>query len=251
MQKMDKNDTLEPELLLLSESPYDTPDPFRSLTDPAGLAAIGGDLKPERLIHLYQHGFFPWFSDEDPILWWHPLERCTLVPSEFHISRSLRKAVRKDNWQWQINADFERTIRYCSELRVQTEGTWITEDIIQAYLSLNQLGYAFSIEAWHNKKLAGGFYGVAMGGFFFGESMFSLRPNGSKIALLQFCRLSPALGVQQIDCQIESDHMLSLGAKMRSKRAFVSDLKTLIPTPDRNTGLLGIAQSNAPIDIVI
>ena len=248
---MDKTKHLEPELVLLTESIYDTPDPFRALTDPEGLSAIGGDLKPERLIHLYQRGFFPWFSEADPILWWHPLERCTLVPSEFHCSRSLKKALRKNAWSYQINANFQRTIQLCSELRAQKEGTWITEDIIQAYSGLNKLEYGFSIEVFCDGELAGGFYGVAMGKFFFGESMFSLKENGSKVALMQFCILCESLGIEQIDCQVESDHILSLGAQMRTKECFVADLKQLIPEPSKNQKLIALAQHEAPIKIVI
>lgn len=248
---MDKNNSNTPELLLLTESIYDTPDPFRALTDPEGLSAIGGDLKPERLVHLYQHGFFPWFSDADPILWWHPLERCTLIPNEFHASRSLKKAVRKDNWSLRINANFERAIRICSDLRAHEEGTWITDDVIHAYCELNKRGYAFSVEAFFDGKLAGGFYGVAMGEMFFGESMFSLRPNGSKIALMQFCKLCEGLNIKQIDCQIESEHILSLGAKMRDKKSFVSDLKKLIPEPKKNQRLINLSQNTTLIKVVI
>lgn len=248
---MDKTNHLEPELLLLTESIHDTPDPFRALKDPEGLSAIGGDLKPARLIHLYQQGFFPWFSDADPILWWHPLQRCTLVPSEFHCSRSLKKAAKKHAWSWQINANFERTIRLCSELRAHNEGTWISEEIIKAYSELNKLGYAFSMDVYCDSELAGGFYGVAMGRFFFGESMYSLRENGSKIALMQFCQLCESLAIKQIDCQVESAHILSLGAKMRTKECFVSDLKSLIPEPNKNDKLIALSQNETPNKIVI
>ncbi|CUB02555.1 leucyl/phenylalanyl-tRNA--protein transferase [Marinomonas fungiae] len=230
-----------PELVLLTESVLDTPDPFKALLDPEGLSAVGGDLRPERLIHLYQHGFFPWYSDPDPILWWHPLERCTLVPSKFHESRSLKKALKKNEWTWKINADFSRTINTCSQLRADAEGTWISNDVINAYCTLNQQGYAFSIEAFLDGELAGGFYGVAMGKMFFGESMFSLKDNGSKVALWQFCRLAQELGIELIDCQVYSDHLTSLGAQMMSKASFVRALQDLIPTPTQNHRLIAVA----------
>ncbi|WP_338040624.1 leucyl/phenylalanyl-tRNA--protein transferase [Marinomonas ostreistagni] len=233
-----------PELVLLTESVQDTPDPFRALTDPEGLSAVGGDLKPERLIHLYQHGFFPWYSDPDPILWWHPLERCTLIPSDFHLSRSLKKAINRETWSWKVNHNFDQAIETCRSLRAQAEGTWISKDVIAAYSALQKKGYAFSMEVFCNGELAGGFYGVAMGRMFFGESMFSLQANGSKVALWQFCQLCPELGIDLIDCQVHSDHLISLGAQMQSKQSFVDDLHKLIPTPSQNHKLLALAGSN-------
>lgn len=238
-----------PELVLLTESAFDTPNPFRALHDPEGLSAVGGDLKTERLIHLYQHGFFPWYSEPDPILWWHPYERCSLVPAHFHESRSLRKAIKNQRWSWQINADFPRTVRICRDLRAEAEGTWISEDIIRAYSALNQDQYAFSVEVFLDEQLAGGFYGVAMGKMFFGESMFSLASNGSKVALWQFCKLCPELGIELIDCQVHSDHLLSLGAQMLSKQYFVEELERLIPTPERNNELITLAQKKKPAAI--
>ncbi|MBJ7551301.1 leucyl/phenylalanyl-tRNA--protein transferase [Marinomonas ostreistagni] len=229
------------ELVLLTESVFDTPDPFKALLEPEGLSAVGGDLKPERLIHLYQHGFFPWYSDPDPILWWHPIERCTLKPKQFHLSRSLRKCIKNGDWTWRVNDNFLKTIKTCSKLRVQKEGTWISDEIIEAYSNLNRIGYAFSIEVFQNQELAGGFYGIAMGKMFFGESMFSLRPNGSKVALWQFCQMANKLGIELIDCQVESDHLISLGAKMMSKKSFVANLQSYVPTPTRNAPLNQLA----------
>lgn len=250
MPKNSVNDSEDlPELVLLTESIFDTPDPFKALPDPEGLSAIGGDLKPERLIHLYQHGFFPWYSDPDPILWWHPLERCTLSPSEFHESRSLKKALKKHDWSWKINANFPQAINICRELRANAEGTWISSDIINAYCALNQQGYAFSMEAFLDGELAGGFYGVAMGKIFFGESMFSLKDNGSKVALWQFCKLAPKLGIELIDCQVYSDHLTSLGAQMMSKASFVKALQELIPNPTRNDELIALADQESAIPI--
>lgn len=237
------------ELVLLTESIYDTPDPFKSLDDPEGLSAVGGDLKPERLVHLYRHGFFPWYSDPDPILWWHPHERCTLTPSDFHTSKSLQKILRNKNWSWKVNSDFRQSVDICRQLRANNEGTWISEDIIDAYSKLNKQGFAFSVESFLDGELAGGFYGVAMGSMFFGESMYSLKNNGSKVALWQFCQLAHDLGIQMIDCQVYSEHLTSLGAKMLNKEDFVRALQQLIPSPCPNSQLAALAKHKAPLPI--
>lgn len=242
----------QPELLLLSESPYDTPDPSRALHDPEGLSAVGGDLSSTRLIHLYQQGFFPWFSDPDPILWWHPSERCVLDPSQFHLSRSLQKAIKRGHWRFSINQAFSTVIGHCAGLRAEKEGTWISSDIIQAYTELHRLGYAHSIEIWHNSTpyaanatdtLVGGFYGIAIGQMFFGESMFSLMPNASKIALKVFCDLASQCNIQLIDCQVESEHLLSLGAELRPREAFCQQLRQHITTPHTNQTLIQLGQA--------
>uniref|UniRef100_A6W0D5 Leucyl/phenylalanyl-tRNA--protein transferase n=1 Tax=Marinomonas sp. (strain MWYL1) TaxID=400668 RepID=A6W0D5_MARMS len=230
------------ELILLSESPYDTPNPNKALDDPEGLSAIGGDLSSTRLLHLYSKGFFPWFSDPDPILWWHPEQRCTLNPDHFHISKSLKKAIKKDQWLFSVNQEFESVIGYCSALRADKEGTWISTDIKNAYTKLHKLGYAHSIEIWHKNKLVGGFYGIAMGNMFFGESMFSLVPNASKIALKKFCELTKDCGIELIDCQVESDHLLSLGAKKMPRENFCDALEQLIPNIKKNSALINIGK---------
>ena len=230
------------ELILLSESPYDTPNPNKALDDPEGLSAIGGDLSSTRLLHLYSKGFFPWFSDPDPILWWHPEQRCTLNPDHFHISKSLKKAIKKDQWLFSVNQEFESVIGYCSALRADKEGTWISTDIKNAYTKLHKLGYAHSIEIWHKNKLVGGFYGIAMGNMFFGESMFSLIPNASKIALKKFCELTKDCGIELIDCQVESDHLLSLGAKKMPRENFCDALEQLIPNIKKNSVLINIGK---------
>ena len=238
------NDTIgdNPKLIQLSESPYDTPNPNCALRDPEGLSAVGGDLSSTRLIHLYSKGFFPWFSDPDPILWWHPEQRCTIYPKQFHLSTSLKKAIKKNAWSFSINQEFETVITHCSELRADKEGTWISEDIKRAYTELNKLGYAHSIEVWQDKKLVGGFYGVAMGKMFFGESMFSLLPNASKIALKAFCELAEHCEIDLIDCQVESDHLLSLGATIIPRKIFCKTLEQLIQNPDTNKTLISIGK---------
>lgn len=237
------------ELIILTDSFDDTPDPFKALHDPEGLSAVGGDLRPKRLIHLYQHGFFPWFSDPDPILWWHPLERCVLKPEQFHLSRSLKKSIQKNDWHWQINTDFKRTMSICRKLRADAEGTWISHDIIRAYSELNKRQYTFSFDVFLNGELAGGFYGLAMGNMFFGESMYSLKDNGSKVALWQFCQLAPSLNIELIDCQVRSEHLVSLGASMFSKQDFVTQLAKLIPEPRINQGLVELAERKKPTPI--
>ena len=230
------------ELILLSESPYDTPDPSKALEDPEGLSAIGGDLSTARLLHLYSKGFFPWFSDPDPILWWHPEQRCTLKPNNFHTLKSLQKAIKKDNWSFSVNKEFESVIGYCSTLRENKEGTWISKDIKNAYTNLHKIGYAHSIEIWLNDKLVGGFYGVAMDNMFFGESMFSLVPNASKIALKTFCKLTKECEIKLIDCQVESDHLLSLGAQKMPREDFCCALEQLIPNTKKNPVLINIGK---------
>ncbi|MGO2354336.1 MAG: leucyl/phenylalanyl-tRNA--protein transferase [Marinomonas foliarum] len=232
------------ELILLSESPYDTPNPNKALQDPEGLSAIGGDLTTTRLLHLYSKGFFPWFSDPDPILWWHPEQRCVLVPEHFHTSKSLIKASRKENWMYSVNQDFASVIGYCSALRADKEGTWISNDIKAAYTELHKLGYAHSIEIWLDDKLVGGFYGVAMGKIFFGESMFSLHPNASKVALKSFCDVAKDCQIELIDCQVESAHLLSLGAKQLPRNDFCAVLTKLIPKIEKNSKLINIGKNS-------
>jgi len=230
------------ELILLTESPYDTPNPNKALQDPEGLSAIGGDLSSTRLIHLYSKGFFPWFSDPDPILWWHPKKRCVLRPEKFHESKSLKKALRKEAWYFSVNKEFKSVISHCSALRADKEGTWISDDIKNAYIELHKLGYAHSIEIWRDDILVGGFYGVAMGNLFFGESMFSLVPNASKVALKTFCDLAKQCCIELIDCQVESEHLLSLGAELIPRETFLSALDRLIPNIEKNTELLNIGK---------
>jgi len=228
----------EKQLLILSDDIFELPEPHLALDDPDGLAAVGGDLKPKRLIHLYQHGFFPWFSDPDPILWWHPAMRCQLNPSLFHCSKSLKKHIRQFSGQIKVNQAFEDVIHHCAQLRQEHEGTWISDEIKNAFIELHHQGYAHSIEVWNNNKLVGGFYGIAMGRFFFGESMFSLEANASKIALFSLCSNALRLNIDLIDCQVESEHLMSLGATLVPRLDFLQQLKSAIPIPEKNI-LLG------------
>ncbi len=222
------------ELILFGDDVYETPNPFKALEDPEGLSAVGGDLSSDRLIHLYSKGFFPWYNAPNPILWWHPKKRCVLKPVEFHESRSLRKAANKDNWSFSLNQDFGAVIHHCAELGKKNEGTWISDDIKDAFTNLHKLGYAHSFESRINGKLVGGFYGIAIRQIFFGESMFSLYPNASKLALREFCRRAEDHQIALIDCQVESEHLLTLGANLMMRPNFVSALETFITSSDKN-----------------
>ena len=180
--------------------------------EPNGLLAAGGCLSPNRLINAYRNGIFPWFSDDQPILWWSPDPRLVLRPSDIHISKSLKKFIRKDLYQCTIDKAFNQVIKACSGPRLNEDGTWITNSMKQAYQDLHDLGVAHSIEVWQDDKLIGGLYGIAIGQVFFGESMFSHKANASKVAFAHLCEKLDQWGYQYIDCQVESEHLISLGA---------------------------------------
>lgn len=182
-----------------------------ALDEPNGLLAVGGDLSVERLLLAYQNGIFPWYSPNEPILWWSPDPRAVLLPNQVHISRSMAKFMRKTDYTMTINHDFIGVITACAETH-KKDGIWITQDIQAAYIQLHQLGFAHSIEVWHNNQLIGGLYGVAQGKLFCGESMFSRQPNASKFALIKFSQYFVNNGGQLIDCQVLNDHTESLGA---------------------------------------
>jgi leucyl/phenylalanyl-tRNA--protein transferase len=186
------------------------PDP--ALADEDGLLAIGGDLKPERLIKAYQQGIFPWFSEGDPILWFAPHERCVVLPEEVKVSKSMAKLLKTGFFSLTINQAFEQVIRSCAKLdrtKQGQDGTWITEDMQQAYIKLFHMGVARSLEVWHDGLLVGGLYGVTMNRVFCGESMFSLMSNASKFAFIKLCQGGE---FDLIDCQLPNDHLMSLGA---------------------------------------
>ncbi|GAB4122146.1 MAG: leucyl/phenylalanyl-tRNA--protein transferase [Sideroxydans sp.] len=201
----------------------------RALREPNGLLAAGGDLSPVRLLQAYRHGIFPWFSPGDPILWWSPDPRMVLFPGEFKRSHSLRKTLRRGHYQLRTDSAFEAVMRACAAPRGTGDGTWITAEMIAAYTELFRLGYAHSVEVWMDGELAGGLYGVALGGLFFGESMFSRRPDGSKIALAhlaqQWQRWYPH-GL--IDCQMYTPHLASLGARELPRSEFIARLADLV-----------------------
>ena len=207
-------------VFILSE---DTNFPPPHLATKEGLLAVGGDLSPERLLSAYRSGIFPWYSDGDPILWWSPDPRLILYPDQVRVSRSLNKVIRRQAFRITMNADFPAVISACAvTLRRCTPGTWITDEMRRAYCRLHALGHAHSVEAWHEDQLVGGLYGVAMGRCFFGESMFSSMSNASKVALVHLGRHLHAKGFRLIDCQLPTDHLISMGAVKVSRKKFLS-----------------------------
>jgi len=197
------------------------PDP--SLAEPDGLLAIGGDLSGERLVLAYQNGIFPWFSEGDPICWYAPHERCVIFPEKVKVSKSMRKVLADGIFTVTIDQAFEEVIVSCAQSpRKGQDGTWITTEMQDAYISLHHNGWAHSVEVWHEGRLAGGLYGLEINGVFCGESMFSSMSNASKTALIWLCR-NPAYRL--IDCQLPNDHLLSLGAEMIPQEQYLSILE--------------------------
>lgn len=189
------------------------PDPHYG--EPDGLFAIGGDLSVDRLLLAYSHGIFPWFSfrDEDEPLWYCPMDRFVIFPKEIHISHSMRTLINKKRYRVTFNNCFEGVIRYCSQLRIDEEGAWLGEDMINAYMELHRQGFGVSVEVWEKEKLVGGLYGVCIGRSFFGESMFSLVPSASKLALIELAKLLEERNGVLIDCQLETPHLKSMGGR--------------------------------------
>lgn len=201
----------------------DTPFPRvdEALDEPNGLLAAGGDLSAERLKHAYQKGIFPWYSEGEPILWWSPDPRAVFFVDNFKVHKSVIKTLKKQQLQVTINHAFQEVIDACAAPRNDDNGTWITDEMIEAYYDLHQLGDAHSIEVWQEDKLVGGIYGVATGGIFCGESMFSRISNGSKIALSCLINYLKPIGFKLIDCQIENPHLVSLGSSAISRELYL------------------------------
>jgi leucyl/phenylalanyl-tRNA--protein transferase len=199
-----------------------------------GLLCIGGDLSCERILLAYRNGIFPWFSHNEPILWWSPDPRLVLYPSSIRISRSLRKTLKKNRFQITVNQAFEQIVSACAQPRKDPdEGTWLVDEMKQAYIALHHQGYAHSVEAWHEGRLAGGLYGVGIGCTFFGESMFSFQPDASKTALVALSRHLDAHGFDLIDCQVTTDHLCRMGAVEIPRYRFLDILgRSLIRRPD-------------------
>ena len=199
-----------------------------ALTEPNGLLAAGGDLSVPRLLDAYRHGIFPWFSPGQPILWWSPDPRMALIPHELRVTRSLAKTLR--NRQYEVRADtrFGAVMRACAEPRRDQEGTWISDDMMAAYVALHELGIAHSVETWIDGKLAGGLYGVAVGRMFFGESMFSRVTDASKLALVHLARQLERWQFGMIDCQMHTPHLASLGARAIPRADFMRSLQELV-----------------------
>ena len=215
-----------------TDPPGHFPDPDQALTDPDGLLAVGGDLSVERLLIAYRQGIFPWYQDGQPILWWSPNPRAVLFPSELHISRSLRRTLRKNRFTVSINQDFAGVIAGCATERSDS-GTWITPDMEHAYQQLHDAGHAHAIEVWRDEQMVGGLYGVNIGRVFFGESMFSRQTDASKVALVQLIRICREHGIDLVDCQIATTHLASLGSRQISRTEFLKLLRryTQFPSP--------------------
>jgi leucyl/phenylalanyl-tRNA--protein transferase len=207
------------------------PDPEDALDDPNGLLAWGGDLSAARLLAAYSQGVFPWFNADEPILWWSPDPRCIFRTDSIHISRSLRKQLNKSNWRLTADTSFSRVMRACAAPRDGVPGTWIGNDMIAAYEELHRLGHAHSVEVWDRGTLVGGIYGVAIGRLFCGESMFSARTGGSKVALAGLCQLLHGWGFPFLDAQVTNDHLLTMGAVEMPRRPFVTQARKLAAMP--------------------
>ena len=222
-----------------------------ALRDPEGLLAVGGDLSTERLLRAYRGGIFPWYEEGQPILWWSPNPRTVLYPEHVKISRSLAKTLRNKPWSISFDQAFELTVAACAEPRAKSHGTWITREMRNAYCRLHTEGYAHSVEVWDEQEnLIGGLYGVAIGRLFSGESMFSRKPDASKVALVFLARHLQAWGYPLIDCQLSSPHLDSLGAQPISRQQYVQHLRRWCPlagqaSPWEVDPTLVVANSNA------
>lgn len=198
----------------LDDDPTYFPDP--RLGDDDGLFAVGGDLSVDRLLLAYSHGIFPWYSfrDETEIMWWCPMKRFVIMPAEIHISHSMRTLMRKNLYTSTIDHDFDHVIEYCGKLRINEQGAWLGKEMTEAYKKLHDMGFAHSVEVWDkDDKLVGGLYGVGIGPAFCGESMFSLVPSASKLALIHLARFLESNGGKMIDCQFETPHLKSMGGR--------------------------------------
>jgi len=196
--------------------------PSVDVADEDGLLAIGGDLSEERLICAYKNGIFPWYNEMDPILWWSPDPRCVLFPEKIKVSKSMQQLLRQQKFLFTKNECFSQVIKHCQTIsRKDGNGTWINEDIIDGYSQLYENGFALSAETWMNGKLVGGLYGVKIGKVFYGESMFSLVSNASKFALIKLVAQLSNEGVQLIDCQMKTDHLLKMGGEMIDRQYYI------------------------------
>lgn len=207
----------------------DAPEAFppveAALTDPNGLLCAGGDLAPARLLAAYRRGIFPWYAAGQPILWWSPDPRAVLRPGEFHVSRSLARSMRNRGYRVSIDRAFAAVVAHCGDRTLRPEGTWITPAMRDAYQLLHELGYAHSVETWQGPTLIGGIYGVALGRVFFGESMFSLARDASKVAMARLVEELIGRGLELLDCQIPSAHLASLGVRTVPRHRFVGLLQ--------------------------
>jgi leucyl/phenylalanyl-tRNA--protein transferase len=203
--------------------------PPADMADQEGLLAIGGDLSTERLLLAYRSGIFPWYNEEEPICWWSPDPRFVLYPTELKVSSSMKTVLQNGKYRFTVNRAFAQVIQNCKTVsRSGQDGTWISPAMQKAYTTLHELGYAQSAETWQDGELIGGLYGIRLGNIFFGESMFSSKPNASKFAFINYVRLLQKENVQLIDCQLHTNHLESLGARMIPRQQFIDML--VIPT---------------------
>lgn len=217
---------------LTSNTPFPPLD--TALHEPNGLLAAGGDLSPQRLLAAYRHGIFPWYSPGQPILWWSPQPRMVLFPQELKVSRSLAKRLRRGDYQIRIDSAFRAVMEACAvSPRPDQDGTWIVPELVEAYCQLHALGYAHSVETWIDGELAGGLYGVSIGRMFYGESMFHRVTDASKIAVAHLVQFMVQRGYGMIDCQMQTTHLASLGAREIPREEFAQRLTALVNSPDQ------------------
>lgn len=207
------------------------PDVGLALREPDGLLAIGGDLSSDRILAAYRRGIFPWFGEGQPILWWSPDPRTVIYPDQLKISRSLRKVLRRGQFRVTFDQDFEQVVHHCAAPRRGSSGTWITAEMAEAYIRLFEQGYAHSIETREGDRLVGGLYGLSIGRVFFGESMFSLVTDASKVAFAHLLRQLHAWDFGLVDCQVYSEHLASLGAAEIPRSRFVRQLRSQCEEP--------------------
>jgi len=218
--------------ILSSDAGFDFP-PLEAAT-PEGLLAVGGDLHPERLLAAYRRGIFPWYSADQPILWWSPDPRAVLLPTQLHVPRSLGKALRANRFRVTFDHCFRDVMLACAAPRAAGGGTWITSDMVEAYCTLHARGAAHSVEAWRGDELAGGLYGVALGGAFFGESMFTRIADASKVAFVRLVRQLAQWGFTLLDCQQYTAHLARFGAREIPRAEFVRRLDAALALPGRD-----------------
>ena len=222
--------TFRVRLLTDNDPPDAFPDPAAAravLGYPDGLIAVGGDLSPARLLAAYKRGIFPWYNEDQPILWWSPNPRAIIYPQHFHMSRRLAQELRSNKWTYSLNTAFEQVIDGCASERGK-HGTWITPAMRQAYMHMHAIGYAHSVESWYEGQLAGGIYGIRLGKCFFGESMFSKQTGGSKVAISGLINISLIDEIELLDCQMPTQHLRSLGMQEIARPDFLALLTTAI-----------------------
>jgi len=215
----------------------DTPEtqfPSPNSASEEGLVAVGGEITTKRVLSAYRQGIFPWYSEDQPVLWWSPEPRAILYPDEIKISRSLKKTLRHNNFSITADTAFSEVVKACAGPRTQspTGGTWITTEMMDTYNRLHQLGYGHSIEVWDEEKLVGGLYGLSLGSAFFGESMFSYQSDASKLALVYLAKFSKSRGIDFIDCQLPTGHLASMGAVNISRKEYLRILETALKHQD-------------------